>query len=247
MKTLKALSALLTYPSPELCAAAGEIRQVLMEAPALPEEARMALAPLLDSLERDDLYDLQECYVFLFDRTRSLSLHLFEHVHGESRDRGQAMIDLAEVYARNGFAIAARELPDYLPLFLEFASTLPDQEAIDLLGDTAHVLAALAERAEKRETPYAAVFRALTAIAAEPDPLALDALCGEEEPDPDDLAALDAAWEEEQVVFGPGASDACGQDSLMAKMRAARRPAPDITAPPARPRTVVTYTPSSEG
>lgn len=246
MKALKALSALLTYPGPELCAAADEIRGVVMREPSLPRAAREALLPLIDSLKQDSLYDLQERYVQLFDRSRALSLHLFEHVHGESRDRGQAMIDLAQLYESNGFAISARELPDYLPMFLEYAAMRPAREAMELLGEAAHVLAALAERTGKRDTPYAAVFAALVALTSEPDPLALAALREEGDVDPDDLAALDAAWEEEQVVFGPGATDACGQDSLMAKMRAARRPAEGVAPAPAGPRTVVTYSSSPE-
>ena len=101
---------------------------------------------------------MQERYVELFDRTRSLSLHLFEHVHGESRDRGQAMIDLKSLYEKNGLFLGAAELPDYVPVFLEFLSTRPLTEARTLLGQTAHILTALAERLEKRRSPYAAVF-----------------------------------------------------------------------------------------
>ena len=88
---------------------------------------------LLTELANGDLYDLQERYVLLFDRTRSLSLHLFEHVHGESRDRGQAMVDLQEQYARANLEVSAAELPDFLPLFLEYLSTLPAKEACETL------------------------------------------------------------------------------------------------------------------
>ena len=121
---------------------------------------------LLKELAAGDLYDLQERYVLLFDRTRSLSLHLFEHVHGESRDRGQAMVDLKAQYEKAGLEQDSTELPDFLPLFLEYASTLPATEARDALAQPAHIFAAMAERLRKRRSAYEAVFRALVALSA---------------------------------------------------------------------------------
>src|SRR5690349_11844478 len=102
MKTLKALSALLTYPTPNLVAAMPEIRSVLAVEGSVDAAQVARLKPLLARLEADDIYDSQETFILLFDRTRSLSLHLFEHVHGESRDRGQAMVDLQSVYQASG-------------------------------------------------------------------------------------------------------------------------------------------------
>ena len=130
MRILKALSALLCYPDEDLCAAVGEIDAVLAENPAVAAR----VAPLTRTLALDELFDLQSAYVDLFDRGRRVSLHLFEHVHGESRDRGQAMVDLAQVYERGGLLLAPGELPDYLPLFLEYAATRPEAEAMSLLG-----------------------------------------------------------------------------------------------------------------
>ena len=164
-QTFKALSALLCYPGDSLKAAAGEMRAALAADGILADGARRALDGLITELDGDDLLDLQERYVLLFDRTGSLSLYLFEHVHGESRDRGQAMIDLQAHYERNGLAIGAAELPDFLPLFLEFLSTRPLPEAREMLGQTAHILTALAERLHKRGSSYEAVFRALVEIA----------------------------------------------------------------------------------
>ena len=100
----------------------------------LPASVRRQLKLLIDEIATGDLYDLQERYVLLFDRTRSLSLHLFEHVHGESRDRGQAMIDLKAQYEKNGLAISASELPDFVPLFLEFLSTRPVERGVRVVG-----------------------------------------------------------------------------------------------------------------
>lgn len=243
MLTLKALSALLTYPSRELVRAVPAIREGIAVEGALDGHAMAALEPLLTSLASEDLYDLEERYVLLFDRTRAHSLNLFEHVHGEGRDRGQAMVDLQALYEGAGFEIDAAELPDYLPLFLEYASTLPGPEARALLAEPAHVLEALRERLARKESPYAAVFAALVALAAHaPEESSFEALAEIEETDPDDLAALDRVWEEEEVRFGPGAASAeCGVDSLAAKVRQARRPAPGLETPSMMgPRTVFT-------
>jgi len=230
-RTLKALSALLTYPTADLKAAAGEISEAIEKETAISFAVREQLHRLLTELATGDLYDLQERYVLLFDRTRSLSLHLFEHVHGESRDRGQAMIDLKAQYENSGLFMSAAELPDFLPLFLEFASTLPAKEASETLGQPAHIFAALAERLRKRRSPYEAVFRALVALAgAKPKDDEVSALLELPDPDASDLAALDAAWEDEPVKFGPGAGDGC-KDGLIARIRGALRPAPDMPAP----------------
>ncbi|MGF1611922.1 MAG: nitrate reductase molybdenum cofactor assembly chaperone [Kiloniellales bacterium] len=210
-KTFKVLSLLLTYPNEEIQAAAGEMKLILAAEKLVPMNVLKGLAGLLDELAQGDLYDVQERYVLLFDRSRSLSLHLFEHIHGESRDRGQAMVDLAEHYARHGLLPGPGELPDFLPMFLEFLSMRPVEEARGLLGQPLHVIAALGERLRKRGSPYAWVMLALEGIAkGKPVRDELDALLAEAEDDPDDLAALDRAWEDQPVTFGPGAAAAGG-------------------------------------
>lgn len=204
IRTFKALSLLLSYPTAELQQAAPDLAAAIAAEGLLPERRHPALYRLVDRLASDDLYDLQEGYVLLFDRTRSLSLHLFEHVHGESRDRGQAMVDLQTMYAEHGLFVSARELPDHLPLFLEFLATRPMAEARELLGQPLHVLTALRERLEKRRSDYAAAFAALEALAdATASPADLAAARAEPDDDPSDLAALDRAWAETAVTFGP--------------------------------------------
>lgn len=222
--SFKALSALLSYPTPELAAAGGEIAAALASEGAVSEAHRRALLPLIDELTAGDIYELQERYVDLFDKTRRLSLHLFEHVHGESRDRGQAMVDLANLYERGGLMLAASELPDYLPLFLEYLALRPREEAFALAAEIDHILVAIEERLNARGSPYAAVFAAIRAIAgAATQARAAPAGAADE---PDDLAVLDADWEETAVTFGPGdALDGCSVDRLRTQMRAARRDA----------------------
>lgn len=205
MKTFKALAALLSYPESGLVAALPEIESVLRDERLVSAGARTALARLFDALRAGDLLDAQEAYVALFDRVRSLSLHLFEHVHGESRDRGQAMVDLRALYAGAGYELATDELPDYLPAFLEFLAYRPLDEALAHLADTVHLLERIGARLVKRGSPYAAVFQALLEIAGASCDAATvsdDDIRAEDDP-----AALDALWQE-QPAFGPTAG--CG-------------------------------------
>lgn len=209
--TYKALSVLLSYPTMEMKEAAEEIRAALRTDGAVPAWLLGRLDRLIDEVKGVELLELQERYVFLFDRTRSLSLHLFEHVHGESRDRGQAMVDLRALYERSGFVPDERELPDYLPMFLEFLSLRPEGEARTLLAEPLAVIAALRERLSRRTSSYAWVLRSLEAIAeGEPAARDLDALRKAPDDDPNDFDALDAQWEDQPVTFGPGDQE-CGR------------------------------------
>ncbi|MGX5724847.1 nitrate reductase molybdenum cofactor assembly chaperone [Metapseudomonas otitidis] len=203
MKILKVISLLLDYPDEALCGAHAELDAAISGAREISPDQRGSLLRLLDELVRDDLMDVQERYTELFDRGRALSLLLFEHVHGESRDRGQAMVDLMAQYEAAGFAIGVRELPDYIPLYLEYLASRDDLEAREGLADVAHLLALLAARLEERMSPYAACFRALLQIAGE-QPASAVAEIREQvasEPRDDSLEALDKLWEEEAVDF----------------------------------------------
>jgi nitrate reductase molybdenum cofactor assembly chaperone NarJ/NarW len=222
--TLRALAAMLGYPSEELQAHAGEIRGTIAGEAMLPRAARRGLEPLLASFETQDLLDLQSTYSELFDRSRSLSLHLFEHVHGDSRERGQAMIDLGKQYMEGGFFLEASELPDFVPVFLEFASCLPPAEAREMLGQPGHVFAALAERLDKRGSPYAGIFHAVVALAGiRPDAEAI-AEIAENTPE-EDPAKIDEEWEEAPVSFSSGgAHEMGGPTGFVAKIRASNRP-----------------------
>jgi nitrate reductase molybdenum cofactor assembly chaperone NarJ/NarW len=204
--TLRALAVLLGYPSEELQANIGEIRAAVRDEAALSRPVAGALDRLIERFERDDLLDLQADYSELFDRSRSLSLHLFEHVHGDSRERGQAMIDLGQQYVDHGFLLEGSELPDFVPVFLEFVSCLPPGEALEMLAQPAHVFAALAERLDRKRSPYAGIFHALTALAGgRPDAEALAEL-QQRTPD-EDPARLDQEWEEAPVSFSDGAHE----------------------------------------
>ncbi|MFA7412939.1 MAG: nitrate reductase molybdenum cofactor assembly chaperone [Rhizobium sp.] len=224
-KALKAISLLLSYPTEELIEGAPELKAALDADDTISREVKLLLGRLIDDLAGQDLYEAQERYVYLFDRSRSLSLNLFEHVHGESRDRGQAMVDLKTMYEGQGFEIDAKELPDYLPLFLEFLATLTTEEVDDLLDQTGHITAAIGERLRKRDSVYSNAFAALALVSkSKPDQKLLKELLDGAEDDPNDLEAMDRIWEDEVVTFGGNAGDnSCGPDRLRTQMRAAAR------------------------
>ena len=219
-RTLKALSLILSYPTQELQAAMPEIGGVLASDKRLTSAARRALRPLVDTLRDDDIYTLEERYVMLFDRSRTLSLNLFEHVHGESRDRGGAMVSLLETYREGGYEPVTSELPDHLPILLEFLSTIPALEARETLADAAHIFEALAARLARRDSDYGSVFAALLQLAgAKADKAAVAGLLEVPDDDPDDLDALDEVWEESEVRFGPDPNAGCPQvRDMLARM-----------------------------
>jgi nitrate reductase delta subunit len=202
MIELRVIARLLDYPSVEVHEHAEELQQLLLECSGLSFKLKAKLALWLGNFRFADLMDLQETYSGLFDRGRATSLLLFEHVHGESRDRGQAMVDLMDLYRLHGFEIDARELPDYIPMYLEYLSYRPQQEAEDGLLDVAHILALVGARLQDRGSDYALLFRALLELC-EAD-LSVDEFVKQaqaEERD-DSLEAMDRIWEEEAVSFG---------------------------------------------
>lgn len=166
MRTLKILGYFLAYPEQEHVHAVKECISVLQSEKWLSESRHEKLAAALKNFEEKDLLDLQEDYVALFDRTPSLSLHLFEHIHGDSRDRGQALSDLLKVYEDSGLYINTEEMPDYLPLFTEYVATLPYQEASETMGSVVNILSSLAERLRNRESFYADILDAIIETAS---------------------------------------------------------------------------------
>ena len=230
-RSLKALSLILSYPSRDLQDAMPEIGAVLSGDLRIAPDTRAALRSLTARVGQGDLYDLQESYVMLFDRSRTLSLNLFEHVHGESRDRGGAMVSLIETYRGGGFEPATSELPDHLPVLLEFLSTRPFADVQETLADAAHILDALGARLVRRESGYAAAFAALLQLAdTKADAQAVAEMLAQPDDDPTDLAALDAVWEETEVTFGPDPNAGCPQVrdmlSLMDAPPSGKKPAP---------------------
>lgn len=190
--TLRALSLLLAYPDAPLRQALPELAAALAGEQALRPERLAELQALCRQLELTDPIEVEARYVETFDRGRSTSLHLFEHVHGDSRDRGPALIDLMQTYERAGLHFSASELPDHLPVVLEFASTQSPEVARSFLGEMAHILTALFSALLARGTPYASVVAAILELAGQqvqavPVP-----------PDPE----IDESWDEPNAFEG---------------------------------------------
>jgi nitrate reductase delta subunit len=207
MISFKAIGALLDYPTPELQAAADEIEQALGEERAIPAAELDGVRAFIDRLRSSDIMDLQEYWIGLFDRSKRLALHLYEHSYGESRDRGQAMVNLALTYRMNGFELNASEMPDYLPLFLEFLSVIPEVHARRYLTDALEIIEALRIRLDERDSTYAALLSALVTLASrEADEGLVEEILAGEPRDPADLEELDKEWAEEPVDFAAGSA-----------------------------------------
>ncbi|MCO1335783.1 nitrate reductase molybdenum cofactor assembly chaperone [Microbulbifer sp. OS29] len=199
-RILRALALLLDYPSESLKAHIAEIRETLESEKLLSSTDRAMLEPLLRSFLQQDLLGLQVTYSDVFDNSRTLSLHFFEHIHGESRERGQAMLDLGEEYIAHGCFLQRDELPDFIPIFLEFASCLPEAEIRDWLSRPAHVFAALAKRLDERKSAYAGIFHLLIRLAGQqPDAQAVQELLARNQQAAE--ASVDEEWEEKPVTF----------------------------------------------
>lgn len=208
--SFRVLAALLHYPDAALQAHAHELHALLREEGLLLVTELEAVEKFTEYLARGDLLELQSAYVETFDRGRARSLYLFEHVYGESRDRGQAMVLLAGRYRQHGFEITARELPDYLPLVLEFLSQVDRDVADELLSEVGELLSLLHAQLTKRDSIYAVLLQPLlrlSGVAA--DDAEVQARVASEVPD-DTPAALDAVWMEAPVTFSPAAG--CGDD-----------------------------------
>ncbi len=210
MITFKLLGLLLSYPSEDMQHYMGEIKEAIKQEALVPAKLRKPLFAFMDDLERRSILRIQEDYVALFDRSRANSLYLFEHVHGESRDRGQAMVDLMGIYKTHGFTLAKRELPDYLPLFLEYLSVRPFAEAQEMLAETAHILAAVGAKLKAKKSPYQHVFRILEVLTdVEVDPKVIEQAVLDANREDNSLEALDREWEETPAFDGTGTAADC--------------------------------------
>ena len=194
-KSLRVLAALLGYPDAQMRSHLREMRELLRDEHALSDSRLSELDALMAALERADPLQAESDYVELFDRGRGTSLHLFEHVHGDSRERGPAMIDLGQTYESAGMVLTEGELPDYLPAVLEFVSTQPVREAKAFLGEMSHIFNAIFGALQHRESAHASVLGALIELAGERAQAVASIRPPVEE-------ALDESWAEPVVFDG---------------------------------------------
>lgn len=226
MSVLKLIGVLLDYPRDELWQHRDELLAAAGEA-ALSPPRRADLAGFVRTLLDAEPLAAQDAWLGTFDRGRAMSLLLFEHIHGESRDRGQAMVDLIETYRRNGFELVAKELPDYLPLLLEYLGQRPEAEARDWLHHVSHIVGLLAARAAERGNAYAVLFEILVEFAEGRLELEVLRKRASEEPRDDTPEAMDRLWEEEAVRFGGEApAESCPPPRRLPARPAAREMQP---------------------
>lgn len=203
---LSVISRLLDYPDESLFEHKADIVGLIKDAD-LNEPQRDKLLQFVESKLSQNLMDWQADYDALFERGRSLGLWLFEHVHGESRDRGQAMVDLTAKYREAGLQISQHQLPDYIPMFLEFLATQGKDGAREWLRDVEHILALLQCRLERRDSEYAILFDILLSIGeCQLDMEGVRSQVSKEKRD-DSKKSIDKEWEEEEVTFGAESLD----------------------------------------
>jgi len=208
MLTFKILGLLLGYPSKELQDDMDALKTALIEEGVISGKLQRGLCNFMDDIARRNLMRVEEDYVALFDRGRTHSLYLFEHIHGESRDRGQAMVDLSDHYISHGITLSAKELPDYLPLFLEFLSQIDFAEAQDLLGETIHIIAGIGAKLKAKKSDYYLVFAALEALTnVKVDEKFLEQAVTEAAAEDTSLEALDKDWEDAPAFDGAEGAD----------------------------------------
>ena len=161
VRPYKLLSVLLCYPDEALVEAHEEIAE---EVASLPESGtKRSLVAFGEYLAGRDAVELAQGYVETFDLRRRTSLYLTYYLHGDTRKRGMALLRLKRLYAAGGLELATGELPDYLPLVLEFAALVPDEVGETVLREHRPSLELLRAGLHEAESPYAHVLDALCA------------------------------------------------------------------------------------
>lgn len=160
----KLLAALLAYPDEELVAALPELRRA---AAGLPRRQRCAVEGFLGELATRPLGELCREYVQTFDFDRRCGLHLTYHTHGDRRQRGLELVRLKRRFAESGRPLQGSELPDYLPVLLEFASLRP-QEGIETLASLRAPLELVRAALHDRRSPYAGLLDAVCEALPQP-------------------------------------------------------------------------------
>ena len=239
--TLRVLAHLLSYPDASLREHLPQMRDALHTERALSASRLAELDGLIKRLISDPALDTEAAFVELFDRGRGTALHLFEHVHGDSRDRGPAMVDLIKTYEQAGLYMSPDELPDHLTVVLEYASTQPPAAASAFLGEISHILQVIFGALSKRESAYASVLAAVIELAGEKAPaVRFSALAGKVDKVDAALAAaeaepsLDESWEE-PLAFGGCSTDGQAKPGQPQAIQIIKQRPPMAGAAPSQP------------
>lgn len=216
MQTLKVLAILLSYPDEAVCKSADDLVEVLKQENLLPKKTLKNLLGFIEDYKNKNFFELQERFVATFDRSRGHCLNLFEHIHGESKDRGQAMVDLIDVYSQKGLFIDKKELPDYLPLFLEYLSLCSAKEAKDSLGDIIDIIAVIGGHLTKNKSPYKVIFNALEDLSkVKANKFKVAESVQNAPKEPETLDELDELWQEQEAFSGESSEcNTCEETSI---------------------------------
>ena len=225
-QTYNILSILLSYPNQETIDNLDLMREELTKENLLGKKALKQLTDLMTWMGKTDILDIEEHYVDRFERTSSLSLYLFEHIHGDSRQRGQAMVDLTNYYRQHGLSTLPSELPDYLPIFLEFLSFMPKKDAKNHLGEVINILQVLLERLTNQASPYAAVLFALKSLTPSlPNFSLIQEIISKDKGSLPSNEILDGLWEDKPVTFmGNSLAKTCSDCSSTCTPKSAAKP-----------------------
>ncbi len=166
LKTYKIISLLLDYPSQEMMDALPQAKEEITKEGLLGVALCQQLDRFLCASASLSLQAWQMMYVEQFDCSKTVNLYLFDHLYGSSRERGQAMVDLKEMYLRSGLSMISGELPDYLPLFLEYLSIGASKEkAAELLQAVRPILQKIERVLRENDNFYMYLFAILVSLS----------------------------------------------------------------------------------
>ncbi len=164
-RTYKILSLLLDYPDQEIYESLPLIDEMATEDAFLNEDELNDLHLFITACSKLSLEEWQMYYVNIFDMSKKINLYIFDHIYGDSRERGQAMVDLKEMYESRGYELTSNELPDYIPVFLEYLSFLKDEEkTIHLLNEIKAIIEKLHKLTNEEDVFYKYLFNILLAL-----------------------------------------------------------------------------------
>ncbi|HFL8794862.1 MAG TPA: nitrate reductase molybdenum cofactor assembly chaperone [Candidatus Azosocius sp. HAIN] len=154
----KTLSILLMYPDIKFRPFLKDFLIIFYNEKILSKESHESIIFFINFLLKEDIFLLQQMYIDTFDKKNIHSLYLFEHIHGDSKDRGQAMVDLQNMYISSGYKISSYELPDYFPVFLEYLSLISEKDAKILLLEVINIILIIAIRLRDSNNIYSKLF-----------------------------------------------------------------------------------------
>ena len=159
MQVFAVISKLIDYPDSELIENLDSVIEYIKDSSEIATDEKEILMEFVSWMRSHTSIKLQETYVETFDMVPEHDLHLTHHIFGDDRQRGPALIDLSEHFKNEGLEVKEGEIPDFLPLLLEYASTLDDIKSREFLGDAKKIITIIADNLDKAKSPYSKLIR----------------------------------------------------------------------------------------